>query len=205
MGINTNKKYDIILADPPWLFNVWNVEKSFRHASYKYPVMGLKSICDLPVSSIASDNSVLFLWATSPNLLNSIEVINSWGFKYATIGFTWVKKNKKSDSLFWGMGFYTRANVELCLLATRGKPLPRISHSVHQVIQTPIEEHSKKPDEARTRIVELFGDLPRIELFARQKVDGWDALGYDIDGMDIRESLKLYDNETYRRPYQFSK
>ena len=92
---------------------------------------------------------------------------------YKTNAFTWVKRNKiNTNTWFWGNGHYTRANAELCLLATKGKVLPRLSRSVHSVIATPVEEHSKKPDVVRDRIVELFGNIPRIELFARQRVDG---------------------------------
>ena len=79
-------------------------------------------------------------------------------------------------SFFWGMGNWTRSNAELCLLATKGNP-KRQSKSVHQIIVSPIEEHSKKPDEARKRIVELMGDVPRIELFAREHTPGWDVWG----------------------------
>ena len=91
-----------------------------------------------------------------------------------------MKKNKKSNSWFWGMGYYTRANTELCLLATKGSPLKRISRSVHQIIDSPIGRHSEKPAIVRDKIVELFGDLPRIELFARQKAEGWDCWGDEV-------------------------
>lgn len=132
------------------------------------------------IDKISNENCVLFLWVTAPCLLEGLELINSWGFTYKTIGFTWIKTNKKNDSLFWGMGYYTRANTELCLLATKGKPLKRISKSVHQVVMSKIREHSRKPDEVRDRIVKLFDDLPRIELFARQQVDGWDCWGNEV-------------------------
>ena len=98
-----------------------------------------------------------------------------------------IKQNRKTPSLFWGMGFWTRANAEICILATKGNP-KRISAKVHQVIISPIEEHSKKPNEARERIVELVGDLKRIELFARQKVNGWDTWGDEIEcDIDLSE------------------
>jgi len=114
-----------------------------------------------------------------PSLIEGLALIEKWGFKYKTVAFTWVKKNKKADSLFWGMGFWTRANTELCLLATKGSP-KRVSASVHSVIYSPIREHSRKPDEARDKIVQLMGDIPRIELFARQKVEGWDCWGDEV-------------------------
>jgi N6-adenosine-specific RNA methylase IME4 len=118
---------------------------------------------------------------TMPKLNECFELIKSWGFEYKTVAFTWVKRNKISPTYFMGMGRWTRANAELCLLATKGKP-KRISASVHSVIDTPIEQHSKKPDEARKRILQLLGDLPRLELFARQKTDGWDVFGNEVEG-----------------------
>lgn len=132
------------------------------------------------IDRISDKDCVLFLWVTAPCLQEGLKVIDMWGFKYKTIGFTWIKQNKTKNSLFWGMGYYTRANAELCLLATKGKPLKRVSRSVHQVILSKIREHSRKPDETRDRIVQLFGDLPRIELFARQYADGWDCWGNEV-------------------------
>jgi N6-adenosine-specific RNA methylase IME4 len=118
-----------------------------------------------------------------PKLNEVMEVIKAWGFEYKTCGFTWVKKNKIADTWFWGMGRWTRANAELCLLATKGKP-KRINAGIHSVIDTPIEKHSKKPVEVRQRIEDLVGDLPRIELFARETADGWDSWGNEITTND---------------------
>lgn len=142
--------------------------------------MSIDDICKLPVNKIASENCVLFMWMTFPTLVEGLKVIKQWGFKYKTVAFVWVKQNKKTPSLFWGLGFWTRANAEICILATKGKP-KRISAKVHQVIISPVEEHSKKPDEARKRIVELLGDIPRVELFARQKTKGWDTWGNEVE------------------------
>jgi N6-adenosine-specific RNA methylase IME4 len=130
------------------------------------------------------------MWAIFPNLQEAFEVIKAWGFTYKTIAFVWIKKNKKADSLFWGLGHWTRANTEFCLLATKGNPR-RASKSVHQVIMTPVEAHSKKPDEARDKIVRLMGDLPRIELFARQATPGWDVWGNEIQNT-IPDLFKNY-------------
>lgn len=141
--------------------------------------MTVPQICELPVADIAAKDSVLFLWATFPNLPEAFEVIQAWGFTYKTVAFVWVKQNKKAPSWFWGLGFWTRSNAEICLLATKGKP-KRQSARIHQIIDSPIEGHSKKPDEARTRIIELMGDLPRIELFARQETAGWDVWGNEV-------------------------
>jgi len=142
--------------------------------------MQLSDICALPVGDIADKDCALFLWVTYPNLREAFAVIDAWGFEYKTVAFTWVKRNKKSSSFFVGMGHWTRANAELCLLATKGKP-KRISKSVRQIIDTPIERHSKKPDVARERIVELLGDIPRIELFAREKTENWDVFGNEVE------------------------
>ena len=114
-----------------------------------------------------------------PKLNECFEVIKKWGFEYKTCAFTWIKKNRKSDSLFMGMGRWTRANAEICLLATKGKP-KRINAGVHSIVLSRIEEHSKKPDEVRERIVQLCGDVPRIELFARQQYKGWDCWGNEV-------------------------
>ena len=151
-----------------------------RSAENHYPTMTVDDICRLTVADIAADNCVLFMWATFPNRMEAFDVIKAWGFEYKTVAFVWVKQNKKSDSLFWGMGYWTRANAELCLLATQGHP-KRVGKAVHQVIISHIEEHSKKPAETRDRIVELVGDVPRVELFARQKTPGWDTWGNELE------------------------
>jgi N6-adenosine-specific RNA methylase IME4 len=187
-------KYEVIYADVPWKYQD-RAQAGNRGAEFKYPCMSTKDICSLPVSSLAADNCALFFWATMPMIPDAMKVIDSWGFKYKTNAFTWIKMNKKAtDTVFWGMGHYTRANTELCFLATRGK-VKRVSSSVHSVIMSPIEGHSKKPDEARSRIVKLMGDVPRIELFARQAPSGWDVLGNEVgDGMDIRQSILSLDD-----------
>ena len=178
---NANKKYDIILCDPPWQFLTWSNKGKDRSAEKHYATMAKYDIQKLPVSNISAENSVLFLWATAPCLIEALELIKAWGFTYKTVGFTWVKQCKKSDKLFTGMGYYTRANAEFCLLATKGKILERKSHSISQIIVSHIEEHSKKPAEARDRITKLFGnDLQKIELFARQYADGWDCWGNEV-------------------------
>ena len=174
------KEYQILYADPPWTYRVWSGNGNKRSACKHYPIMTKEELQKLPIQKISAKNSVLLIWVTAPCLEEGLELIKKWGFVYKTIGFTWIKKNRKSDSLFWGMGFYTRANAELCLLATKGKPLKRASRGVHQVVESHIREHSRKPDEVRSRITELFGDLPRIELFTRQKIQGWDAWGNEV-------------------------
>ena len=109
-------------------------------------------------------------------LREALDLIEAWGFKYKTIAFNWIKQNKSGAGLFWGLGNWTRSNSEICLLAIRGKP-KRISAAVHSVVMAPVQKHSQKPDEVRERIVKLVGDVPRIELFARQSAPGWDCWG----------------------------
>lgn len=177
---NTEKKYNIIYADPPWQFKTFSKKgKEKKSAELHYPCMNLEDIKNLPIKNLCKKDCVLFIWVTFPFLEKVFEVLESWGFKYKTCGFNWVKKNKKSDTYFTGCGYWTRSNSEICLLATIGN-LTRVSKSVHQVCDARVMEHSKKPDEIRNRIVELLGDIPRIELFARQKVDGWDCWGNEV-------------------------
>lgn len=176
----TNKRYDVIYADPPWRFLTYSEKGKNRSAERHYPTMAKVDIQNLPVKRISAKESVLFLWVTAPCLIEGLELIKAWGFTYKTVAFTWVKQNKRSDKPFMGLGYYTRANAEYCLIATKGKVLKRQSRSVSSVIISHIERHSKKPDEVRDRIVKLFGDRPRIELFAREKADGWDCFGNEV-------------------------
>lgn len=171
-------KYDIIYADPPWMYRD-KAAAGKRGACFKYPVMSLKDIKNLPVEQLASDNCTLFLWATMPLLPEAFEVIEAWGFKYKTMGFTWVKRTTHGK-WHWGGGHWTRSNPELCLLGVRGKP-KRINKSVHSVVDDQVGKHSAKPDTVRQRIVNLMGDLPRIELFAREKAPGWHAWGNEVE------------------------
>lgn len=179
---NTNKKYSIIYADPPWGYkNAPSKNGTSRgFAGYHYGLMSLKDLSALPIQSISTDNAVLLMWTTAPMIEKALELIKKWGFTYRTFGFVWVKKNKKANTNFWGCGYYTRSNVEVVLLATKGKTLERYSHRVHQIIENPVEQHSKKPDITRDKIKELFGDIPSIELFARQHSNGWDCWGNEV-------------------------
>jgi len=171
-----DKKYQIIYADPPWSYQGKMMNSSVTD---HYSVMSIKNICNIPVKEIADKDCILFMWVTMPKLNECFEVINAWGFEYKSCAFTWVKRNKKSNSWFMGLGRWTRANAELCLLATKGNP-KRISAGVHSIIDTPIEKHSKKPEITKEKIIQLVGNLPKIELFARQKTNGWDAWGNEV-------------------------
>ena len=172
-----NKKYKIIYADPPWSYKDKALAGN-RGACCKYPVMSIDEIKNLPVKDIADDDCILFMWVTFPKLNECFEVIKEWGFEYKTNAFTWVKKYKNGDN-FMGMGRWTRANAEICLLATKGKP-KRVNAGVRQIIESVPEKHSKKPDIVRDKIVELCGDLPRLEMFARNKSVKWEKWGNEV-------------------------
>lgn len=192
------KKYQIIYADPPWQYENYNYSKT-KHGSKakrgvvkEYPVMNINDIKKLPIKNICDTNCTLFIWVTFPLLIEGIETITKWGFRYKTCAFVWVKSNKRTDMTqtsflpqdnfdsFWGMGNWTRSNAEICLLGIKGKP-QRLNADVHQLIYAPIGKHSKKPNETRNRIVRLCGDIPRIELFARNATEGWDIWGNEVD------------------------
>lgn len=170
------KMYSVLYADPPWNYKDQGCGGA---AAGHYPGMKVEEICKLPVGGVAAKDSVLFLWATYPMLKEALKVIEAWGFTYKSIAFQWIKLNPKSGTPFYGLGRWTRGNTEPCLIATKGKP-KRLSASVFQLIQQPRRRHSEKPQEARDKIVQLMGDLPRLELFARQTTPGWDVWGNEL-------------------------
>lgn len=176
---NTDKRYSIIYADPPWKY-AWGKGKNGGHFAPEkhYQTMEVDTICKLNVKRLSERNCALFLWATMPCLPNAIQVMKEWGFKYKTCAFTWVKVRKDGEPLA-GMGSYTKCNAELCLLGMRGH-IKAVDKTVRQIIECQRLGHSVKPPEVRDRIVKLFGNLPRIELFARQHADGWDCWGNEV-------------------------
>ena len=176
-----DKKYSILLADPPWHYKVWREAGQGRTAATHYPVMSTEQIGAIPVKDIAAKDCALFIWATWPNLLDALTVINAWGFEYKTCAFVWIKQLRSGWGLHMGLGHWTRANTEVVLLATRGNP-KRVNKSVRQTVLAPLREHSRKPDEVHHKIVDLMGDLPRIELFARRKPadEKWDVWGNEV-------------------------
>lgn len=181
-------KYKVILADPAWKYSDTR-HNDPAYAGITYDVMSTEQICNLPVKDIADKDSVLLLWVTMPMLPEALKVMKAWGFKYKTCAFTWVKTNRKSGTYATMLGQWTMGNAELCLLGTKGHP-KRIKKNVKQLVVSPRYAHSKKPEEVRTRIVELFGDVSRIELFARESAEGWTVLGNEIDGKDLMQSIK---------------
>jgi N6-adenosine-specific RNA methylase IME4 len=172
---NTDKKYNIIYADPPWHYSD---KGSSGAAENHYSTMSIADICALPIKNIAAADCVLFLWTTYPMLQEAMALISAWGFRYKSIGFQWVKLNKSGKGYFFGLGRWTRGNTEPCLIAVKGKPYKFVqSQSISQIIEHPIMRHSAKPPIVRDRIIELMGDIPRIELFARDAAAGWDCWG----------------------------
>lgn len=170
------RKFNILYADPPWKYERNKVQGA---AENHYPTMSIEQLCALDVEKITDENCALFLWSTFPFLPEALRLIKAWGFTYKTTAFVWLKQNRKNRDWFFGLGFWTRGNAEICLLATKGKP-KRKSAKVSQLIIAPIDKHSKKPDIVREKIVELMGDLPRIELFARQTTPGWEVFGNEV-------------------------
>jgi len=184
-----SRRYTIIYADPPWFYGgeLWNRGGAESH----YTTQDTDWIARLPVGNIADWNSVCFMWATMPRLPEAIFCLRAWGFEYKTVAFTWVKMNENTGRPYFGMGSYTRANAELCLLGTRGQIPDRQDKGVSQLIVCPVSDHSRKPDEARERIVKLYGDVPRIELFARTEEGLFDRhVGWDVWGNECRQNAE---------------
>jgi N6-adenosine-specific RNA methylase IME4 len=182
-------RYALIYADPPWTFSTWSERGKGRSAEAHYDCLGLDDIKALPVASWAAADAVLLLWATDPLLPRALEVMAAWGFTYKTVGFYWTKLNRHADlqaqgkrAFFRGMGFWTRANPELCLLGTRGHPRRR-STAVEKLVVAPRREHSRKPDEVQDRIQTLCAG-PYLELFARASRPGWDGWGREYGLFD---------------------
>lgn len=187
-------RYNIIYADPPWRFKNWSMKElaergekwARRNGRSPYDVMNHQDICNLAIQDISAKNAVLLMWVTYPKLDEGLAVIKAWGFTFKTVGFTWVKQNKSGVGFHFGLGYHTRGNPEICLLATKGKGLRRVDNSIPNLLIAPLSEHSQKPQEARDRIIRLYGTVPRLELFARQRREGFDAWGNEVpEGNDV--------------------
>jgi N6-adenosine-specific RNA methylase IME4 len=177
-----HKRYGVIYADPPWNFKNFSEKGTGRNAVAHYACMDFEQIAALKPQRWAAKDCVLFLWATDPLLPKALELIEAWGFTYKTVGFYWAKINKRADlnamspdDFFTGLGYWTRANVEQCLLATRGSP-PRMARDVKRLVIEPRREHSRKPDQIYGRM-ERLARGPYLELFARKSRRGWDRWG----------------------------
>lgn len=185
--------FGVVLADPPWQFQAWSGKGTARAAENHYSTMTVDDIAGLPVDSLAAENCVLFMWVVWPSLPESLAVIERWGFKYKTCGFAWMKADVSTVNMFddavdayMGLGYWTRANSEVCLLATRGKP-KRLKADVRQGIIAPKREHSRKPDGVHRRIERLVSG-PYLELFGRQQRVGWTVWGHQ------KEKFISFDN-----------
>jgi N6-adenosine-specific RNA methylase IME4 len=179
-----DRRFPVILADPPWGFKNWSdeyhtKEPQSRWVGRHYTTMTEDDLLALPVFYVSEQDSVLLLWATFPNLPLALRVMASWGFEYKTVAFTWLKTTQAGTPVT-GMGYYTRSNQEIVLLGTRGKVLPRKSHSVPQVVMAPRGAHSAKPEDVQDRIEALF-DGPYLELFARRERPGWTCIGQEVE------------------------
>lgn len=184
------KKYQIILADPPWHYNQRaNNNTKFRGGAYgHYPLMSDQEVINLPISNLADPRgSILFLWATPPKMDVALKCIDEWGWKFKTFGFTWIKLNSKSLTPFFGVGFYSKSCCEHVLLATRGNIIKPVTDTISSAVMAPRGPHSQKPDEIQRRIELMYPKQNKIELFASRKRKGWDATGFDYDGIDIRQ------------------
>jgi len=181
-----DKKYQLIYADPPWHsdynFGQIGSSKLSGFGSYlRYDTMTNEEILALPVPSISADNCALFLWVVNSQLDVGIDVLKRWGFAYKQVAFCWVKTSQAGNPNC-RLGYWTLGGMELCLLGITGNMgNKRIKKNVRQVVLHPRTGHSKKPAIIRQNIEELFGDIPRIELFARSYYDGWDVWGNEVD------------------------
>jgi N6-adenosine-specific RNA methylase IME4 len=182
--------FGAILADPPWKFEHWGKEYVCnRDPENHYPLLTIDAIRELPIGELAAENCVVFLWSTWPLLEQCLSAIKAWGFDYKTCGFCWMKANNTQPDFFqeelkvdMRLGYWTRANTEPCLLATRGKP-KRLNADVRQGIIAPRREHSRKPDGIHERIERLVAG-PYLELFARQTRAGWTSWGNEVGKFD---------------------
>jgi N6-adenosine-specific RNA methylase IME4 len=192
--ITSGKKFGVVYADPPWVFKVYSGKGKARSADRHYKedeqtgerTLSIDDLKALPVKELAADDAALFLWAVMPELPGALDVMNAWGFTYKTTAFVWVKTTENAngillngDGLHWGMGYWTRANTEVCLFGTRGAP-KRAAKDVHQVIVSPVGAHSRKPEQANVRIERLL-DGPYLEMFGRRPMEGWTVWGNDIN------------------------
>lgn len=151
--------------------------------------MSMADIKSLDIKSIVSDNAIMFMWCTFPYLKDQLEVFEAWGFTYKTVGFTWIKTNIRNPKPFFGTGFYTKSNAEVCMLGTRGRVIKPATNKISSVVIAPRQRHSSKPVIIRDLINKLYPDLNKVELFAREYSDGWTSTGLDLDGKDIRDFI----------------
>lgn len=169
--------YRIIYPDPPWRFKTYAPARA-RSRAPRYPTLSLPEIRALPVADAAASNSLLAMWVYDPMLPEAISLAEVWGFKFVTVLFRWLKSNDITRQLPMGLGYHTRGGgCEECWLFKRGRGLPVLRHDIRKEFYSPRREHSRKPDEVRGWLVDLYGDYPRLEMFARTSTPGWDVWG----------------------------
>lgn len=181
---NTDKKFNVIYADPPWQYSSKQLQKydgeRFRPLEVEYDTMTIEDIKKLPINKLSDKDCALFMWVTDSHLKEGIEVLESWGFKYKTIGFNWIKKYPSGENCV-NFAPWTLKSWEICLIGIKGTMGKyKKVNNIRGLLEEVRTKHSKKPNEARIRIAELFGDIPKIELFARQAVEGWDCWGNEV-------------------------
>ena len=188
-----NKKFPVIYADPAWSFMTFSNKGKGRSPEQHYPCLSLPDLKAIPVADIAEKNSVLLMWAIDTHLPQALDLMKYWRFEYKTVCFYWAKLNKsapehewKERDFFKGLGYYTRANPEQCLIGTRGKGLTRKGKDVPRLLISKRREHSRKPDEAYKRIMRLY-DGPYLEMFARQSWPGWEVWGNEVNKFEVAQ------------------
>jgi N6-adenosine-specific RNA methylase IME4 len=183
-------KVGAVYADPPWPFATYSEKGKGRSPEQHYHVPGSPLdifMLDVQLRPVLADDCVLFMWVTMPQLRLGLNVMNSWGFDHKTTDFTWVKTNR-DGSPFKGLGYWTRANAELCLLGTRGRP-QRLARDVGQIVMAPRGRHSAKPTEIRDRITRLVPG-PYLELYARERASGWYSWGDQLPAAEAPPQLR---------------
>jgi len=183
--VGSQTKYQIVYADPAWDFKGGGIYqdngRKDRSISSQYKLTKTNDMAKLPIKDITDTDAFLFMWCTDSHLKQGIELMEAWGFRYSTIAFIWVKQYA-SGSLCSNVGRWTMKNCEIVLLGLKGTPLKyKKAKNIKQLVMAERTGHSVKPDEVRNRISQLCGDLPRIELFARIKTDGWDVFGNEVN------------------------
>lgn len=167
--------FGLINADPPWRFKLHNEETGAKKSAQgAYDCMSLEDIKRMPVGVLAADDCVLLLWTTHPMIPQALEVMEAWGFEYKTSG-VWSKRNHETGKLAMGTGYLLRCASEPFLVGTRGKP--KVTRSTRTVIEGKRREHSRKPEEAFEMMEKWVPNVPRIELFSRQRREGWTTWG----------------------------
>jgi len=186
-------RFSVVYADPPWPY--YGSGTKDAAAGKHYGLMSLESICGLPVREVSGRSAALFLWATCPRLPDALACMGAWGFHYRGVAYVWVKTARDGRPL-GARGVpptFVKPVCELVLVGStceRGRPLPILTSAQRQVVFAPVGRHSEKPAEVARRIEELFGDVPRLELFARMESPGWTCVGDEIDGRCVSEALK---------------